>query len=97
MTTSAVRPRRMALRRERRLPASVFGPVLLRALRRFASVCLSDVIGSDSHNWLCFVIRASAADPSIKLWAVLIVANVGSRGGALDPGFDLPCRKRMRV
>ena len=45
MTVSAVRPWRTALREERCLPASVLGPVLFWALRRLASICLSDVIG----------------------------------------------------
>src|ERR1019366_8046237 len=44
MTVSAVRPWRTALQRERCLPSSVTGPVLLRALRRLASICLKVVI-----------------------------------------------------
>ena len=40
MTVSAVRPWRTALGSERRFPASVFGPVLLSALRRWASIWL---------------------------------------------------------
>ena len=38
MTVSAVAPWRPALRRERSLPSSVTGPVLLRALRRLAAI-----------------------------------------------------------
>ena len=41
---SAVSPLRTAFRRERSLPSSVIGPVLWRALRRFASICLNVVI-----------------------------------------------------
>jgi hypothetical protein len=36
----------MALRREIRLPSSEIGSVLLRALRRLASVYLKEVMGS---------------------------------------------------
>jgi hypothetical protein len=43
-TVSAVRPWRTALQRERCLPSSEIGPVLLRALRRLASICLKEVI-----------------------------------------------------
>ena len=44
MTVSAVRPWRRALRRECSLPSGVVGPVLLSALRRLASICLSELI-----------------------------------------------------
>jgi hypothetical protein len=44
MTVSAVRPWRTALQRERCLPSSVTGPVLLVALRRLASICLKVVM-----------------------------------------------------
>jgi hypothetical protein len=37
---------RLALQRDARFPASVFGPVLLSALRRLASICRYEVIGS---------------------------------------------------
>src|SRR5215469_16050526 len=44
MTVSAVRPWRRALQREACFPSSDFGPVLLSALRRLASICLYEVI-----------------------------------------------------
>src|SRR5271166_5554867 len=44
MTVSAVSPWRTALQGDACLPASVFGPVLLSALRRLASICLSEVM-----------------------------------------------------
>src|SRR3974377_1676065 len=50
MTVSAVRPWRTALQRERSLPSSVVGPVLLRALRRLASICLRELIGYSIHK-----------------------------------------------
>ena len=43
-TVSAVSPCRTAFWRERSFPTSLVGPVLLSALRRLASICLSDVI-----------------------------------------------------
>src|SRR6516162_2265103 len=55
ITVSAVRPWRTALQRDECLPASVFGPVLLRAFRRLASICRYEVIG-DSPNWVRSVI-----------------------------------------
>jgi hypothetical protein len=48
ITTSAVSPWRTELRRDRRFPAAVFGPVLLSALRRLASICLSELTGAQS-------------------------------------------------
>src|SRR3974390_763308 len=50
MTVSAVRPWRTALQRERSLPSSVVGPVLLRALPRLASICLSELMGYSTHK-----------------------------------------------
>jgi hypothetical protein len=44
MTVSAASPWRMALQREPCLLSNGFGPVLLLALRRAASICLKDVI-----------------------------------------------------
>src|ERR1039458_2040673 len=58
MTVSAVRPWRTALQRERSLPSGVVGPVLLSALRRLASICLSELI-DDQKNWVCFVKEGS--------------------------------------
>ena len=49
MTVSAVRPWRTALQRERRLPSDVVGPVLFSALRRLASICLSELIENQSE------------------------------------------------
>jgi hypothetical protein len=40
----AVRPCRNAMRRDCRLPSSVFGPVLIRALCRLASICLCELM-----------------------------------------------------
>ena len=52
-TVSAVNPCRTAFRRDRRLPASVFGPVLPIALPRLASIFRNDVIGLCSHRPFC--------------------------------------------
>src|SRR6516162_11538299 len=52
MTVSAVRPWRTALQRERSLPSGVLGPVLFSALRRLASICLSELIDIHQQNWL---------------------------------------------
>src|SRR5215468_1310462 len=60
MTVSAVRPWRTALQRDTCLPASVFGPVLLSALRRLASLCLKEVMGSRPPNWVRSVILSLA-------------------------------------
>src|SRR6516164_8662355 len=46
----------MALPRDACFPASVFGPVLLSALRRLASICRYEVIVSQLPNWLRFVV-----------------------------------------
>src|SRR5215469_12817977 len=54
MTVSAVSPWRTALRRDACLPASVFGPVLLRALRRLASIWRYEVIERRLPNWVRF-------------------------------------------
>src|SRR5208283_2382532 len=48
ITVSAVKPWRNALQRERCLPSSVIGPVLLDAFGRLASICLTEVMGTDS-------------------------------------------------
>src|SRR6516165_7201654 len=55
MTVSAVSPWRTALRRDVCLPASVLGPVLLRALRRLPSICRYEVMERFSANWVRFV------------------------------------------
>src|SRR6516165_7731689 len=43
---------RRALQREACFPASVLGPVLLSALRRLASICRYEVMGSGFPNWV---------------------------------------------
>src|ERR1700741_2811909 len=55
MTVSAVSPCRTAFWRDLLLPPSEIGPVLRRALRRLASICRSEVIGSASR-WLRLVV-----------------------------------------
>src|SRR5215468_593606 len=55
-TVSAVSPWRTALQRDTCFPASVFGPVLLSALRRLASICRYEIIVSQLPNWLRFVV-----------------------------------------
>ena len=54
MTVSEVRPWRKALRRERSLPSGVTGPVLLRALRRLASICLNELIADQPAKLASF-------------------------------------------
>ena len=68
--------------RERRLPVSLIGPVLFRALRRLASICLSEVM-SAPVNWLRFAIFAAV------WWRRDMVLNRGrwSRLAAVAPGF----------
>src|SRR6516164_6666273 len=56
MTVSAVRPWRSALQRDARFAASVFGPVLLSALRRLASIWRYEVIGCYFRNWVRFAV-----------------------------------------
>src|SRR5450759_49764 len=60
MTVSAVRPWRNALRRECSLPSGVVGPVLLSALRRLASICLSELIEDQRVKLGSFVRPAKA-------------------------------------
>ena len=50
-TVSAVSPCLTALRRERLFPALVFGPVLLSAFRRLASIWLNDAIRDRVLAW----------------------------------------------
>src|SRR5437879_5773817 len=59
MTVSAHSPCRTAFRRDRLLPSSVFGPVLMTALRRLASICRNEVMGWRAPRHLvrrCFCI-----------------------------------------
>jgi hypothetical protein len=58
MTASAVSPCRTPSLSRIALPA------LLSALRRLASICLSEVTGADPRNWLRFVVRALLSGPS---------------------------------
>lgn len=74
MTVSAVNPWRTALLRDCRFPLSVVGPVLLCALRRLASICLSDAIGGGLLNWLRLVIWASFSDPRLTRCVTMTVA-----------------------
>src|SRR5262249_38669530 len=52
-TISAVTPCRTAFRRDRRLPASAFGPVLLSALFRLTPICRNEVIGFSGRREFC--------------------------------------------
>src|ERR1035437_6564836 len=54
MTVSAVRSWRRALQRERSLPSGVAGPVLFSALRRVASICLSELIANQAEQLASF-------------------------------------------
>jgi hypothetical protein len=54
ITVSAVSPWRTALQRHRSLPYCVIGPVLLRALRRLGSICLSDAIADHPRKLASF-------------------------------------------
>ncbi len=58
MTVSAVSPCRTALQRDRRLPPSVVGPVLLSALRRLVCNCRNEVIVL-CQNWVRFASRVA--------------------------------------
>ena len=86
MTVSAVRPWRTALRRERSLPSGVVGPVLLSALRRLASICLSELIEDQLENWVRFVVGrqlAWSACPAVGHWLASVVgALAASHGGS---------------
>src|SRR6516225_5832000 len=59
MTVSAVSPWRTALPRDACLPVSVFGPVLLRALRRLASIWRYEVMERRFPNWVRFGVLIS--------------------------------------
>jgi hypothetical protein len=84
------------LRRDRRFPAAVLGPVLLSALRRLASICLSELTGRDPRDWLRFVIWTFfSANLGIAFGANSIVANTGKGCGTF--GFLLAFRKGMRL
>jgi len=48
------------LQRERRFPSSVAGPVLFRALRRFAAICLRELIENQAEHLGSFVRPAKA-------------------------------------
>src|SRR5262249_60321010 len=74
MTVSALSPWRTALQRDACFPAFVFGPVLLSALRRLASICLYEVMENRSSNWVRFVIL-------IRLHQLRLVGDVSSAKG----------------
>src|SRR4029077_17245768 len=92
MTVSAVRPWRTALQRERRLPSSVTGPVLLRALRRLASICRKLVIEHRSAiNGFVLVFRGPMGPPrndirSDSPSSFLVGAGSVGFGGAAEGG-----------
>src|SRR6516164_1551232 len=77
MTVSVVSPWRTALRRDACLPASVFGPVLLRALRRLASIWRYEVMVRRSPNW----VRVEVLIPAYHFW----LAVDGSSAIAREP------------
>jgi hypothetical protein len=77
MTVSAVNPCRTALRSERLLPVSVFGPELISALRRLASTCLSDAMGSRVLDRFYVALCSVAADLSRSLVVVIRRVEIG--------------------
>src|SRR3974377_93196 len=83
MTVSTVRPWRPALQRERSLPSSVVGPVLLRALRRLASICLSELMGYSTHKIGFVLLVASKLQSSLGRFLRLPSTLAGGiEGGA---------------
>src|SRR5450759_67962 len=87
---SAVRPWRKALRRERPLPSGVVGPVLLSALRRLVSICLSELIDdqleigfvsslgrAQSHSVMARQLAWSVADRPQSAFASPLVSGRG--------------------
>src|SRR5262249_13379212 len=90
MTVSAVRPWRRALQREACFPSSDFGPVLLSALRRLASICLYEVIGSQRPNWLRFVVLTGLTNCT---WQRMCFKPKDARGRTwIDTGLFPPSR-----
>ena len=71
MTVSAVSPWRTALPRERCLPASVFGPVLLCALRRLASIWRNEVIAGRPRQLASFCNSPLGGPPAGQAWRLL--------------------------
>src|SRR5580692_6895710 len=67
MTVSAVKPCRTALRRERFFPASVFGPVLLNAFRRLASIWLNVAMRGRDLALFWLMACSAAVTPPITL------------------------------
>src|SRR6516165_4696020 len=92
ITVSAVRPWRTALQRDECFPASVLGPVLLRAFRRLASICRYEVIG-DQPNWVRLVIFRRLHRPRL-------LTDVSSAKGLelhrLDRSWSFPTRQPHR-
>src|SRR6516164_3273822 len=96
MTVSAVSPWRTALQRYL-FSASVFGPALLSALRRLASICLYEVMENRSPNSIAGISahpRTSLNAPisgdnlSARSFPVRFCLGVGRSGGlfVLHPG-----------
>jgi hypothetical protein len=77
------------------LPFSVFGPVLLRALRRLASICLNEVLSASRDNWLRFVFWASLADPPLAL--AVSGTDSGEGGRAFELRLVRSGRQRMAL
>jgi hypothetical protein len=71
--------------------------VLLRALRRLASICRNKVFGCSRDKWLRFIIRAWFGDRPITLGVSLISADSGNGGRAFAPHFIRTRRQRMRL
>jgi hypothetical protein len=73
---------RLALQRDARFPASVFGPVLLGALRRSASICRYEVIGSCFPNG----VDLQFYNEPISITLVKVTSTVSKQGHyAFDP------------
>ena len=88
MTVSAVRPWRTALQRERSFPSGVVGPVLLSALRRLASICLSELI-EDQLAELALFCRFGAVQASRHLQARILRRVCSQSSLAISSGLIL--------
>src|SRR5207245_9306501 len=85
MTVSAVKPCLMALHRDCCFPSSVFGPVLLSALRRFALSCLSDVmLGSSRPEWVPARSPETLEGPDVEPAAIRPLRAGGGLADSLD-------------
>ena len=94
MTVSAVSPWRTAFREARCFPSSLVGPVLLSALRRLASIYLSDVMGARQLNWVRFVIGTRCGGPRS---ADGLIDCLCTEGWRFDIRASRTCRRRGRV